>query len=133
LICNIPVSYFHGLPIFFKFPRLYLLVALFMLIIYSSGIIFNGKVFAACIAFFLLPACFKIISPEEQDNSSYVLSKEKYLLMYDYEIRDGKLLCMYWSDTGTREEEVDMPGIVKQQTNEFIVDHNKVYYKGEQI
>ena len=133
LICNIPVYYFHELPLFLKFPRLYLLVALFIMIIYSSGITFNGKILAGCLVFFLLPPCFKIISPKEQDDSSYVLSKEKYLLMYDYDIRDGKLFCRYWSDIGSHDEQVDIPGMVKQQTNELIVKHNQVYYKGEQI
>jgi hypothetical protein len=133
LICSIPVSYFHDLPVLFKFPRLYLLLALFLMIVYSSGVIFNAKVLAACIAFFLLPACFKIFFPEDRDNSSYVLSKEKYLLMYDYEIKDGKLFCWYWSDSGTREDHVDMPGVGNQQTNELIIEHKQVYYKGEQI
>jgi hypothetical protein len=133
LISNIPVYYFHSLPLFFKFPRLYLLIALFIMMIYSGGIQFNAKILAGCILFFLLPLCFKLIFPEKRDNSSYVLSKEKYLLMYDYDIRDGKLLCRYWSDIGSHEEQVDIPGMVKQQTNELSVEHNQVYYKGEQI
>ncbi len=133
LICNIPVYYFHDLPIFFKFPRLYLLVTLFIMMIYSTSIKFNGKVLAGCIIFFLLPVCFKIISPGKQENSSYVLSKEAYLLMYDYDVINGKLFCRYWSDTGSREEQVDMPGMVKQQTSELTIEHNQIYYKRKQI
>ena len=133
LTCNIPVYYFHDLSIFLKFPRLYLLIALFMMMIYSGSITFNRKMLTGCIIFFLLPLCFKIISPEKQDNSSYVLSKEKYLLMYDYEIKDGKLFCRYWSNFGSHEEQVNIPGMVKQQTSELTAEHNQVYYKREQI
>jgi len=53
--------------------------------------------------------------------------------MYDYEIRDGKLLCRYWSNAGTREEQIDIPGVVNQQGNELNVEHNQVYYKEVEI
>ncbi len=133
LICNVPVYYFRDLPIVFKFPRLYLLIALFLIITYSGVIAFNGKILTGCTAFFLLPLCFELISKEEEDNSSYVLSKEEYLLMCDYNIRDGKLFCRYWSGTGSREEQAAVPGIEKEQTNELNVVHNQIYYKGIQI
>jgi hypothetical protein len=133
LICNIPVYYFSDLPVVLKFPRLYLLTALFVMIIYSSGVKLNHKLLAACFVLFLLPLCFKLIFQWEQDNSSYVLSKEQYLLMYDYDIRDGKLFCRYWSDAGSHEEPVDMPAMVNQQTDELTIEHSQVYYKGKQI
>jgi len=99
-IANIPVSVFQSLPLIFRFPRLYLLIVLFLIIV-SEKNIFRSRLkwIAVSIVFF---AGISLAIVKKDDPSSYFLPREAGLLSYDFQISGNNLLFKTLYEDGSR-------------------------------
>ncbi len=86
LICiNIPIYKFTELSIPFRFPRLYGLLALFFLMIFSSKVKMKW--------YLVLPILLGLFMPikNKSFNQNYLFKTEKSLLTYDFLVKDNHL------------------------------------------
>jgi hypothetical protein len=127
LATNIPVYYFNSFPVLLKFPRLYLLLGFFAVILFNYPTLFSLKVFLLFSIIFLLAELNKF--RKSNDNSDYLLTHEEHLLIYDYGIGDHRLNYFYWDEHGAG---VAATGIVINDINkdEVRIVDNQLYYLG---
>jgi hypothetical protein len=129
LINIIPVQALAKWPLLLQFPRLYLLLLFFLLIMVIAGTRLPLK---PCIAFFMLllladaPKLFA-----QKDNSEYLL-KEKLPLVYAYAIKNNQLVYYYWNETGSHETSTDYQ-VTQAETDNVHIQNNQVYYKNKQL
>jgi hypothetical protein len=93
-ICFIPVHQFGDLAIPLRFPRLWMLLLLYLVFISSMKIKMNWKV--AVPVFVFMMSMILLIPKNRNDGSEYFLDKEEALLIVDYEVEGDsmKLFCM---------------------------------------
>jgi hypothetical protein len=130
LICNLALYNFASLSLFFKFPRLYLLIAFFIMMTVIAKTKLNLKIVLGFILIFLLQDSSRLII--KPDNSSYFFKEDKYFLIYDYKIKDNKLICSYWSIVGSKKDSVDFTG-KESVTVSLCVKENQIYYSGKKM
>ncbi len=130
--CTIPVSRFGSFPIWAQFPRLYLLLFFFILLLSranAGGLVNAGLVAVIALAFFALDIRSYLPANEA---SSYVLAKEQHLFICDYTVRDKKLVYYYQDDSGVHEQPTDYP--VHELTSDGIgLQDNQIWYKGKKL
>jgi hypothetical protein len=134
LICNIPVHYFEQLTFILQFPRLYLMLLLFSILIFYEGVRVNYLLLSSLLILFIAMQVqpLNLFSSSTTDNSSYLLSKEEHLLIYDYDVKNGQLVYNYWSDEGPALAETGIP--LSITGDKFVeVKNNQLYYKGKKI
>ncbi|THU40119.1 DUF2029 domain-containing protein [Niastella caeni] len=129
LISAIPVQVLFGWPLLLQFPRLYLMLFLFFLLIRASGPRLLLKPFIAFFVVLLLADAGKLFP--KADNSTYLL-KEKLPLVYAYAIENNRLVYYYWDNKGSH---ATVSNYIVQQstTNEVRIQNNQVYYKGKRL
>lgn len=130
LICNIPVHYFSSFPVLLKFPRLYFFIAFFIMLFVFAQVKYNYMVLLVVFCLFLGLDAFKLFN--KPDNSSYLFSKDEYALIYDYKIKNNKLICYYWSEEGGKEILTDYI-VKKSNTKDLYLKDNQIYYKGKKL
>jgi hypothetical protein len=131
--CTIPVSRFGAFPIWAQFPRLYLLLLFFILLLSRSnagtGLVNAGLVALIALAFFALDIRGYLPADEA---SSYVLTKEQHLFICDYTVRDNKLVYYYQDDSGEHEQPTDYP--IHDLTSDGVgLKDNQIWYKGKKL
>jgi len=125
LITNLPIHYFSNLPLLLKFPRLYLLISFFAIIITLIKIRFDYKIAFGFIFFFLILESPKLFT--KTDNSSYYLPSNKYELIYNYNIENNLLTIDYWSIRGKQKDTWKFN--VKNYTlNGLCIKENQIYF-----
>lgn len=127
LACTIPVSRWGGYPVWLQFPRLYLLLTFFGLLVAQAGRCWNAWLAGGLVLVFFVLEIRKYTSARE--DGQYVLSQEKHLYIYDYTIKDNRLVYLFQDDRGKGEEITDIPaGQLKEDSIEL--RGNQIYYKG---
>jgi hypothetical protein len=129
IICNLPVQRFASLPTLLQFPRLYLILLFFILVLTQEKKRFSARLFLALSLLFILPG---ILRPPRSDDSSYLLKKEEHLFIYDYSVLNGKLVYYYWDDSGAREVETDFP-LLSLSDKDLAIRNNQIWYQGLQL
>jgi hypothetical protein len=128
-INTIPVQKLANWPLLLQFPRLYLLLLLFLLLIITAGTRFSPKPFIAFFVLLLLADLPKLLAQKE--NSAYLLPDE-LPLVYSYAIKDNRLVYFYWDEKGSHENPTQY--LVQQySTSDVRIQNNQVYYKDEQL
>lgn len=130
LICAIPVQSFARLPLLLQFPRLYLLLLFFFLLILQAGIQLPYKLWIVFFALLLLPDAGKLTG-KPTDTSNYLLP-EKLPLIYTYTIKDSRLVYYYWDDGGSHAT-ITNYSVQQYTTYDVYIQNNQVYYKGKQL
>ena len=103
-VATIPVTVFQSQPLFFRFPRLYLLILLFFMI--ASGRELIASRFKWMLASIALFAGISILLlKKDHDGSTYFLSNEAGLLSYDFQIAGNNLLLKTLYEDGSRVRE----------------------------
>lgn len=125
IICTLPVQSLAAMPLLLKFPRLYLLLLFFILLMRSVPSQFPVKLF---LAFFVLLALPAMRAPVK-DDSVYLLP-DKLPLLYDYSIKNNQLVYYYWDEDGSHE---NFTNYIVQQYDTVTLTNNQVYYKGKQL
>lgn len=129
LTCNIKIQWFAHLPLYGEFPRLYLLLFLFLIIVWR----YLGSVKPLTIFFlaliFILPGI--IFRKNDVDSSSYLLQKEKDLFIYDFGVKNAYLTYSFW-DGSAKERRTKFEIKTISNENLFIKD-NQIYWGNQQL
>ncbi len=131
LICNVPLQSLASWPVLFKFPRLYLLLVFWLLLLWRAPGAFDYRVAALLFITFMVPGIIALSSPR-QNSGSYLLPKDAHILIYDYEVKDHKLVYYYWDDTGAHEL-VTGYAIDSISSEHLGLQQNQIWYKGKQL
>jgi hypothetical protein len=129
LINSIPVNALVKWPLLLQFPRLYLLMLFFLLMLVVTGARLSYKPLAVFFMVLLLADVPKLF--EQKDNSSYLL-KEKLPLVYAYAVKDNRLVYYYWDDKGRHETMTTYP-VQQASAADVSIKNNQVYYKNNQL
>jgi len=129
LICFIPVTALAGKPLLLQFPRLYLMLLLFGLLIAVTGMRFPVKGWLVFFALLLLADIGKLMA--RTDHSNYLLTDE-LPLVYAYAIKDNQLVYYYWDGKGRHETGTGY-SVHNCSTNEVRIQNNQVYYMDKQL
>jgi len=128
LIAAIPVQSFGGLPLLLQFPRLYLLLLFFFLLLNYTSTRLPWKLSVVFFAVLILP---DVLRKRRDDTSTYLLA-QKAPLIYEYAVKNKQLVYYYWDDKGSHE--ADAAYVVEQYTtNDVELHNNQLFYKGKQI
>lgn len=125
--CFLAVSRWGGHAVWAQFPRLYLLLGFFLLLVTQVDRVWNGWLLVAMgLCFYCLDARRYLRS---QETGSYVLDREQHLFIYDYTVKNGRLVYYFQDDKGEGEQET---GIVAGALTEegLNIRNNQIYYKG---
>ncbi|GGA99926.1 glycosyltransferase family 87 protein [Puia dinghuensis] len=127
--CNIPVSWFGQFPLCLQFPRLYLLLVFFGLLLPLRKA-WNPVVTAGLILLFVIPALLR--HREDKDTSTYFLAKEEHIFIYDYTMKDGQLVYSYQDETGRH---TVATGVAAQTISDkgLEIRGRQIFYHGIQV
>jgi hypothetical protein len=130
LLVVLPVYRFSSWPLLMRFPRLYLFVVFFGLLLLQSTRVFNYKLVLALFAVFFLPGLLKPAPPK--DSSVYLLAKEEHLLIVGYGVEQNKLQYSWFDGTGLHNTETMY--MVKEATaGDLYIRDNQLWYHGRKI
>jgi hypothetical protein len=118
-----------GWPLLLQFPRLYLLLLFFVLLIIVSGTRLPIKPFLSFFVLLLLADAGKMFA--HPDNTHYLL-REELPLVYAYAIKDNRLVYYYWDEKG-RHETLTGYSVQQHSTGEVRIQNNQVFYKDQQL
>ncbi len=126
----LPVSYFSTFDIPFSFPRLWLMIALFIIFFYSNFKQLNpvkSTVFIASV----LTAYFFFMFPKEKEIHRQNLSKD-HILTYNYTFEGNKLVYIYWDNYGEQKQKTAITVNSIDTINTSLIN-NQVFYKNKQL
>ncbi|HTN18112.1 MAG TPA: glycosyltransferase family 87 protein [Chitinophagaceae bacterium] len=127
--CNLSIHRFGDFPVLLQFPRLYLLLLLFLLLLWGKRRSFQPLLFAACAGLFILPSLWQKKKPA--DDSVYLLEHSTDLFTYDYTVQNGELVSFCWN--GQKNEVPTGIRVRSFSTEGVAIRDNQVYYKGRQM
>jgi len=127
--CAITVSRFGAFPLWAQFPRLYLLLLLYGLWLVGKKT-WNLWLFSSLALLFMTVAT--LTQHSEKDPSTYLLAKEEHLYIYDYTVRDNRLVYYYRDDSGEHEQVTDYP-IHTLATGDLSLSNNQIWCKGVKL
>jgi hypothetical protein len=132
LINNLPVTLFRELPVVFQFPRLYLLIGFFVLFAFSYKITFNYWILFACVLVLVFQSVSDLFRSKDE-NSRYLFSDKKYLILYDYEILKNKLVVHYYNDINGEKRDTLYSNLSVRADVNLNVINNQVYWGANQL
>ena len=110
-ICCVPVHQFSDLPVPLRFPRMWMMIALYFILISSMKIKLNWKI--ALPVFVIISVSVLLSSKHTDDGSDYFLKKEEALLIGDYEVEGDSLKLYCMSENGMITKKVSYEGKLK--------------------
>jgi hypothetical protein len=128
--CYVPVFRLGNAPVLVQFPRLYLLLIFFSLLLRPLKTAWHPGLWVALSLLFILPplAGYR----RETDNSTYFFPTEQHIFIYDYSVSKGGLVYSWWDDGGTQSAPAGFA--VTTATAEGLEIKNKqIYYNGKQL
>ncbi|WP_205512852.1 glycosyltransferase family 87 protein [Longitalea arenae] len=125
----IPVQALGGWPLLLQYPRLYLLLFLFGILIWEARIQVAAKPFIAIAILLFVADAGKF--KDRSDNSNYLLPAD-LPLVYDYTIKNNKLVYYYWDEKGDHES-VTGYAVNSFTTREVQIENNQLYFKDKQL
>jgi hypothetical protein len=154
--CSVPVQRFGGLPLLAQFPRLYLLLIFFGLVILKygklqasgykqdflqdaglpQGLAIRSNRYMTLALFVFLCLLFESLElirlPHPRDPSSYLLVKEEHLYIHDFGVRDRRLAYTYMDPAGLHQVLTDIPA--RSATDSGLrVENNQILYLGRRM
>ncbi|MFA6152636.1 MAG: glycosyltransferase family 87 protein [Chitinophagaceae bacterium] len=129
LACNIKIQWFAHLPLYAEFPRLYLLLFLFLFIVWRHLASVKPLTIFFVALLFILPGI--IFIKNDVDSSSYLLQKEKDLFIYDFGVKNAYLTYSFW-DGNAKERRTKFE--IKTISNENVfIRNNQIYWGNQQL
>lgn len=129
LTCSISIQALAQWPLLLKFPRLYLMLLFLFLLLLVGRARFPLKISLAFFSLFLLIDIPKLFA--SKDNSTYLL-KQKLPLLYEYTIKNNRLVYYYWDEKGSHETVTDYK-VQAATTEDVYIQNNQLYYKDKQL
>jgi hypothetical protein len=126
--CYFPVYRLDNLPPLEQFPRLYLLLIFFILLVSPLRMAWHTGLWAGMAVFFILS--FVAGYHRDPDPSSYFFDREEHIFINDYVVDNGALVYSYWDESGTHRVST---GMSVTQSEALDVRNKQIYYKGKQL
>jgi hypothetical protein len=126
--CTIPVARLENAPVWEQFPRLYLLLIFFALLLHPLWYAWHPGWWAGLTVLFI--ALFLAGYHRDRDPSTYFFDKEEHIFINSFSVNNGVLTYSYWDGTGAHPVSTAMP-VTQYQALE--VRNNQIYYKGKQL
>jgi hypothetical protein len=128
MACYVPIHFFAEFPTFLKFPRLWILLVFFGVIISMIRPSLNFKTLLIPGLLFILMESLR--SKPANDQSNYFFATEKQLLITGTYVENGQLGYRYWSEQGERSL---LTGTTVHQYQPLETRNNQVVYDGKMI
>lgn len=133
---NIPITHFYKLPLLLKFPKVYLLIILFICYYQflspkereKSHWITTFSLIMGLFLFFTIPSMLKNKPPQ----NNYVLTEEEQILTTNYWNNKGKLEYEYWTVPKPKTILTKLE-IKKADSTSVRIENGQVYYKNNQL
>jgi hypothetical protein len=74
----------------------------------------------------------KYLPGKDPDPSSYLLTKEEHIFVYDYAVSGNKLVYDYWDGSGKHAIVTDYP-VNSMEAQGLTIQDNQVWYKDRQL
>jgi hypothetical protein len=130
LIGAIPVQVAAQWPLLLQFPRLYLLLLLFVMVLLVTGLRWPVKPFLLFTGLLLLADAGKLFG-QKRDASQYLLPAGLPLL-YGYAVNNHQLVYYYWDDKGSHATATGYP-VQAFTTAPVRIQNNQVFYNDKQL
>lgn len=133
---NIPITYFYNLPLLLKFPKVYLLILLFICYYQflskkearKSNFLASLSLIIGLFLIFGVPSLLK----NKPSQNHYVLQQEEQILTTDYWNNSGKLEYEYWTIPKPKSTLTKFV-IEKADANSVRIENGQVYYKNNPL
>jgi len=128
--CMVPVIHLSSYPLWAQFPRLYLLLLFFGVLAGPLKKALDIRLVAGWAVLF-----FAVDIPRlqpDKDTSSYLLTREEHLYIYDYTIKNDRLVYYYRDDKGSHETTTAYP-VYFTAADGLSLQNNQIWYKGRQL
>jgi Glycosyltransferase family 87 len=126
--CYIPVYRLENAPTLLQFPRLYLLLLFFVLLLPLRKA-WHPALWGALSLLFIAPS---LIPHRNTDTSTYFLQSEQHIFIYDYAVSNDRLVYSYWDDQGA--VTVSTGFQVTSVSNEGLeIKDRQIWFKGKQL
>ena len=129
IISNLPISAFQSLPLFFRFPRLSILLFLFCILLYHTGVWPNWKTMAILFVIITVPKIVK--SSVEVDPSLTYIDVEREPLIIDYKVSGNRLSYTYWQENGEVTKITNYK--IDSQLKDLVIENNQIILHGKRI
>ena len=132
LYSNLPITYFYQLPLWFQFPKVYVLLIIYILMLHNRAPFARGLTSYWILIPLLFGFFVGLASHQSYVPNDYALTEKTPLLVVDFYEKEGYLEYQYW----------DIEGIKTTRTNKVIpslvghsltVQDHQIYYKGAQL
>ena len=131
LVCAVPVSSFQSFPILLRFPRLYMLLLLFIVICMKHTYATRDlKFLVMSVAVFV--SINYLTSKRSDDKSEYYLDKEISLLGYDFSFRGKELTLKFIDENGPFEKTIALTDSIRTAEPLTLIN-NQVFFHGQLI
>jgi Glycosyltransferase family 87 len=127
-VCFFPVYKLDNAPVWEQFPRLYLLLLFFALLLWPLRLAWHTGIWAGLSLFFIV--LFLAGYHRDTDRSTYFFDKEEHIFINDYSVSHGVLVYSYRDQAGVQTVSTGM-GIM--QYEELEIRNKQIYYKGKQL
>lgn len=103
LIANLHLYWFASFPVPLQFPRLYLLITLFLTCVFFIKPVLKRYYFLPLLFVFIIPVDLK------KYTQNYFLPREENILIYDFKLQNDSLVMLYFNDWGPQQKKVALP------------------------
>ena len=126
--CFFPVYKLENAPVWEQFPRLYLLLLFFALLLWPLRMAWHTGTWVGLSLFLIV--LFLAGYRRDPDASTYFFAREEHIFINDYSVSHGVLVYSYRDPRGVQSVSTGM-GIA--QSEELEVRDKQIYYKGKQL
>ena len=126
--CTIPVARLENAPVWEQFPRLYLLLIFFALLLQPLGYAWHPRLWAGLSVLFI--ALFLAGYHRDPDPSTYFFDREEHIFINNFSVTGGILTYSYRDETGPHPVSTGMP-VTRYQALE--IRNRQIYYRGKQL
>ncbi|MEX0290289.1 MAG: hypothetical protein AB3N14_14375, partial [Flavobacteriaceae bacterium] len=131
LVCNFPYKVLEELPIWIRFMRLWLSIALVILFYLSITKKFNFTYIGIALLFLFLLS-IPGYNQSEQINTSYVIGEKKHFMIADFEEVNGMLVYTALGRNGLERIKTDIK-VDSFDTESCRIEDNQIYINGKSI
>ena len=128
--CFFPIYKLGGLPAWEQFPRLYLLLLFFAVLVSPWRAAWHSGLWSALSVLFI--ALFWFGHRPDTDDSTYLLTSEQHIFIEDFGARNGGLVYSFMDGSGIHTVPAGIP--VTTATNDSLtVKDKQIFYRGQQL
>ena len=128
--CYFPVIRLENASVLEQFPRLYLLLLFFGLLLRPLRLAWHTGLWGGLSLFFI--GLFVIGYHRDTDKSVYFFTREEHIFINDYEVSNGTLVYSYWDGFGPHTVNTGLV-VTGWSGDDLQVKDKQIYYKGKQL